>query len=595
MDLEEKVEESNQQIKDLKAELKIKDKRMKDLEGMLEEKQVGRQKQNLVVLLKKALEMGVLHEHHFMYKWLQNSLKNLTSSPTPQGFRYTEEIIHWSLLIRFYGGSAVFDVLRGARGAKTTQEVLEQQNLILPSLSTLKRWLPEYTFGGLDEEIFKELFDAVCQNKICPFLMVSWDEMEIRHGLVYCPRQAKIVGWIGETAQTAEDVYKRQKKVAPQDLAKNVCQFFLVTLDGLFCAPVLHAGFDPVHPKDFLTECMKKIQRLVAQASGNRLQIVAGSSDGAPGSFKFATSQTVFPKYRHISDFSHIIKRMRNHLINSSISLPIDGEIVEFSIYTLSEVGREDEILKELLADGEIISPQDRMEMEPVMKLLDCQIRERLQEYSTAAVKGLKEFLDFMNDFYQLFRCVDLTRECKIRESHRLLKVFQNWQQLSRNLLPIQLCEEVHFTLFNVMELLKEFPHVQINLCSLSTLMVEHYFSTIRYKTKCPSMIEYCRLTKIAWLRLQAVLAERSPFQLAKRSLSKCYNNVNLVIPYKPLMRRQNLSTGSLEDVAVQEYAEELASLFKPKSSTLLLREYFFKNPPEDGNLKNRILLTCKV
>jgi hypothetical protein len=209
--------------------------------------------------------------------------------------------------------------------------------------------------------------------------------MEIRQSLVYCPRQGKVIGFTGDVARNATSL--SQTKIVPDDLAKTVSQFFLVSLDGNFCVPILHAGYDAKNPVEHLKKCLSQIQDLVLKLSNGRVKIIGGSSDGALASIEFATTQTVFAEYHHLGDFSHLVKRMRNTLLSSPLFLEENGQMYEFSIHTLSELHGKESLLRELLGDGSILCPQDRMDMDPVLKLLDVRIRNLLRSHMNPSAR----------------------------------------------------------------------------------------------------------------------------------------------------------------------------------------------------------------
>ncbi|KAF0979126.1 hypothetical protein FDP41_002196 [Naegleria fowleri] len=143
-----RTQEYKNVIKSLKAKISRRDTTIKNFEELIEEKD---QKHYLVELLSIVLEEGKLHETQFFYQLLENTLQNLVSSKNVNGFRYKECIIHWCLLLRFYGGSRLWNILKGNSPGETitSENALDKLNLLLPSISTIKSYLPDLSFGNL--------------------------------------------------------------------------------------------------------------------------------------------------------------------------------------------------------------------------------------------------------------------------------------------------------------------------------------------------------------------------------------------------------------------------------------------------------------
>ncbi len=64
--------------------------------------------------------MNVLKKENFLYRYLCTILSNLTGKKSIQGWQYPEELIQFALLVRFYGGTSVFDVIKGKSLLQTT-------------------------------------------------------------------------------------------------------------------------------------------------------------------------------------------------------------------------------------------------------------------------------------------------------------------------------------------------------------------------------------------------------------------------------------------------------------------------------------------
>ncbi len=476
---------------------------------------------------------------------------------------------------------------------------MELQNFPLPSTSTLKRYIPEYTFKSYDNKILQEIFKGMQENNISPEMIISWDEMEIRSGLVYCKQQNKIVGFVNDLAKDATILSESQTPIVPTNIAKKISQFFLISIDGKATIPILHCGTDESNFTNFLVQQIIYIKELVHTLCPDnyKVHLIGECSDGAPGNLTFANqyAKNIIINYLHFDDFSHLTKRMRNVLLSVSQSMIIDKEVVQFNIHTLI-LNQQNTEIKKLLSDGNIVAPSDCMDMEPVLKLLDCRIRDFLSSQQNKDCQALGWYLNWMNSFYHLFRNHTESADLKLKTIANLLSTLKSWKvSVNSPILKESLYEELVITLDSTEKIIKRFgDKCIINFCSLSTLMVEHYFSFIRYKIKKPSAIEYSMLSSVSFIRLKAVLAESSPWSLQSRALSKCYNNVDVKLPYIPLQVRKK-SDAIVTTPEIEEFAQNIGEIWKPKTSLLLIREFFFKNPPQDDHLKNRILLLCPL
>jgi len=202
------------------------------------------------------------------------------------------------------------DIIRGQSEATSSSDILNYQNLPIPSLSTLKRWLPEYQFGSVEDTLLKDLLEEACNTNVKREYLISWDEMEIRSGIVICLRQARAVGFAGKMDRSIQKLFDNKISVELKDIAKQVCQFFIISLDGQMSIPIFACGYEAKNGRKYLEESFRIIKEKIDTASNSRIKIVGGCSDGATASLEFATKQTIFPNYRHLGDFSHLVKRM---------------------------------------------------------------------------------------------------------------------------------------------------------------------------------------------------------------------------------------------------------------------------------------------
>ncbi|KAF0984959.1 hypothetical protein FDP41_000858 [Naegleria fowleri] len=335
-----KTQEYKNVIKSLKAKISRRDTKIKKFEELIEEKD---QKHYLIELLSVALEEGKLHETQFFYQLLENTLQNLVSKKNVNGFRYKECIICWCLLLRFYGGSRLWNVLKGNSTGDiiTSENALDKLNLLLPSISTIKSYLSDLSFGKLADNDLKDVVKAMAMNNISNKIIISYDEIEIRGGLCVMKSIGKVIGFTNCNEKSFEDIYNSKKEITPDYIARHMCQFFATTIDGEMSFPICFGGHKSNH-YEFITEKMTEIRDQFKRTSyGNyALEVVGGCSDGLAGNYQFVISQTN-ENYVHLFDWSHLLKRLRNRLLKGD-DLIIDNE--SFSMNTLLKIRNEPQL-----------------------------------------------------------------------------------------------------------------------------------------------------------------------------------------------------------------------------------------------------------
>ena len=104
-------------------------------------------------------------------------------------------------------------------------------------------------------------------------------------------------------------------------------------------------------------------------------------------------------------------------------------------------------------------SPTDRMEMAPIMKLIDKDFICALKEHSDDNVKELSCYLNIMRKFYFLFRDITLTNLKKQIISEKLYKHFSDWKTTCNRNYANSLTKEL-------------FDHIVISLNSLRLILL---------------------------------------------------------------------------------------------------------------------------
>ena len=139
----------------------------------------------------------------FLYWFLECGVDKLhvcgALQESGRAFRWSKEIVHWALTLQFHGGKRIISDLRGKANAGAGKHGdlkidVSKWGLFLPADSTLRNYLPPVeVYTGFDEKVianFKEAFPKESPRKI----IIAWDEIEIRYGLVWNPSTKELIG-----------------------------------------------------------------------------------------------------------------------------------------------------------------------------------------------------------------------------------------------------------------------------------------------------------------------------------------------------------------------------------------------------------------
>ncbi|KAF0976225.1 hypothetical protein FDP41_004900 [Naegleria fowleri] len=369
-----KTQEYKNVIKSLKAKISRRDTKIKKFEELIEGKD---QKHYLIELLSVPLEEGKLHETQFFYQLLENTCKIW---------------FHRKMLTVFDTKSVLFV------GVYYFDFMVALLNLLLPSISTIKSYLPDLSFGKLADNDLKDVVKAMAMNNISNKVIISYDEIEIRGGLCVMKSIGKVIGFTNRNEKSFEDIYNSKKEITPDYIASHMCQFFATTIDGEMSFPICF-GYHKSNHYEFITEKMTEIRDQFKRTSyGNyALEVVGGCSDGLAGNYQFAISQTN-ENYVHLFDWSHLLKRLRNRLLKGD-DLIIDNE--SFSMNTLLKIRNEPQ-LQDWVTES-IIYPVDIMKMEPVFALIDPNVISGIEQSNQSGCVALAKYLTLMQQIHQIF------------------------------------------------------------------------------------------------------------------------------------------------------------------------------------------------
>lgn len=438
----------------------------------------------------EALEKSPAKETFFI-AFLKQQLLCATKE-SGRAFRWNKEIVNWALTLQFHGGGRIINDLRGKANSGMGQHGnlnldLKNWGIFLPGNSTLRNYLPpvEVYEGFKKENIenFKKSFPKDSPRKV----LIAWDEIEIRFGLIWNPSTKELIGRVDGSIVEKEAKSANWAKMN-DELATHVMQFFLVSADGAASLPI---GF---HPMTAINgeKVFKIVEPLLKQLGEGEdaLEVVATASDAFPSNAALISLlKTNGFTIAHIFDPLHLLKSMRNNLWNQILSK--DG--TEFNLNTLDDLMRPTaeattRRLFNSLHPGSPF-PKDQMDLAPIRKLLSNELIEKLKERPEPHVQKLGEYLENMRTFDQATVDNEANNDERFLKLSGVVNYFKGLKGLTSGLV-----EQLSTTVSSIKKVYdlsqKEGEGFDFRVSVLGTIVVENFFSTVRAKCRYPNLWE---------------------------------------------------------------------------------------------------------
>lgn len=625
-----KLQRKNKSLSNMMKRLRIQKKqKMTTIKGRI------KQMYNISESIIKEERTGIPFYIEMVHAQLKNAMKSRS-----QGIRWTKDIISFGLSLQYAGGDQLIDLLRGYPflsersnnqdihdGDLTTEDSTKQTsneegrrnqceripvnvlgtktkvhhcsgklnhqaiNMFFPSNSTLRGYLPPTTgYEGFTENCLSALKKAVERNPKFPKNGgIIADEMEIRHGLVFLRYCGLLVGHVD--GPIAEKNVQQYVGVPMQEKqAKRVLQLFYISFDGTVTWPL--AFFPSTGASGQFV--FNKFDEIIQGLTSIGFNICWGSTDGFSGCQEFQRLMAVkYPQYHHIFDPLHILKLLRNTLLNGLVT---SGKCPGgFNMKDIHSLWESDMILQNMLSYEDIF-PSDKMNVKHVTKLLNA--ADYIPQTS-AKGKGLHEYLINCKKLHACFMTNSMSKHslsyAQVTEDiNGCLNYFTGMQHNFTN----QLMHHITTTLSNILQLRDLFKQMHgkelIYLSHLSTNVVEIFFSIQRSKIHFPNLVQYSQLYHRAWMEFIKKNASDLKFTFPITNTSQYYNNTSGVItsvadihlssPEKKRMlfqnmRKHNRNTDLAEQAKDHVLCMDLASEYQCSKKKLTIRESTCKVP----------------
>lgn len=435
------------------------------------------------------------------------------------------------------------------------------------SISTLKNHMPPvvvYPPLAANANVIRASLEKSSRPLCCG---ISFDAFTIAAGYTPFPHLGVLVGAVsGDDGSSGAIPYNNLDKYTAAKLlnlaGQQVLQFFCTSADGTLSVPV---GYVVQHG-DSPEIAFSAIQEIVTKLDKVGIQTVFTSSDGWIGVDSYMTKLAKYSEKRvveekkapisHIFDYTHLLKNLRNFLLNNGCRKGGTGEFFALKHLLdlrtaisallgsdsdkLSEVGRTTLSALNSVITNPVINPSDKMAWAPVKALFGVQKRLNaaaalLPAEVSGPVSLLAEYFLNMKKIYNAFSFKHSAtpynkRLTALKEANLYFK-----SVLQPNVYATACTSHLQATYDSLTRLCDWqvsaglWPDsAPLPWSFLSTLVVENFFSQIRAKHRFPSLALYATTYYSAYNYLVFTNWKDNPCPLGKPRGSKVSFPVNL-------------------------------------------------------------------
>jgi hypothetical protein len=405
------------------------------------------------------------------------------------------------------------------------------------------------------------------------------DAIEIRKGWRYVKHMNMLVGGENHIAENEARDFFQEKN--PNELAVGfIVQYFLISLDGSFCLPLISIPRTSQNREtefkfvEGLAEMMKRLN--------HELKLVCSDGFGSVISLKNKIEEKLGILY--LFDPSHVVKLCRNAILNHEIEVAKNGVMVRFDVDILIKLWHANSELGKFVRETisvEAIDPIDRQSFGPVREVMKKEFYEQLEKDPDLPTSCLGEFFRHLDLYYSIFNSTWETIKKQIEEIQKCEIYFQKISSNKRNepKLSSELSVFVSTSLKNAKQLLIEEPNV--NLPALNTTMVENCFSLVRSKQQYPDILQYYEVFHGAYREMIKRAAFDNPVPMIREESMGCYPtftsktvSINLLKNFNSKEERREATKtknrGSPDDVT---FCRKIARNFPPTRRVTSVRD----------------------
>lgn len=487
----------------LKLQKKIDNLFTENIEAKHEDTTILNKKQSIFLKICECLKQT--EGYPFFFQLYENQLDNFLKE-TPFLHRYTDEVMHFWKHFRHNAGNKAIDILRGVR----SQSKQVEYNMYIPSNSTLDKYEDVGSYGAPDpirsREILNALEEHVKEFK-CKDYIIAFDGIIVIPRYKYSDGLGMVIG--GSEVLTPEEYILKSKEDLDDELGNEVLQFILQSLDGKVTIKTGHW----VKPD--------KTSGMMFYKSGV-CEIIGSCSDGDIATDVLQQVMDSYTRYRyntpwfHFFDFSHLLKAVRNALLNRVLE-PGEHQLHMKVLIELCKKSNDNSL--DFIQDS-WLNPPDIMKMKPCLEITSKRVEEALRtlpdtDYSSqeqAMGIELAEYLSQIRKLYDCFMDITMSDEDALKhlygkathsdtlDNNSLMSYICNWNSSTRKTgkLAPQTSRHITITINNLYKL-KEYLNdsgidYRLRRSVISTLSVELSFCIIRGMQSYVTACEYSTL-----------------------------------------------------------------------------------------------------
>jgi hypothetical protein len=542
----------------------------------------------------------------------------------------------------------------GEKGWNILSGTCENPNFSFPDFKTVSKYKPLPVYGFQNDESIKMWIDDQSKG----FYFIVFDDMEISPSFQY--NRNYVYG--GTNLIHEENFLKIENDNLISQLSTHMCQFFVSNISNGSSIPIACFLRDMDEKFLFVEKKIKEIIEKISKIDDEKkIKIIGSSSDGDYTNFTTIKTLNEFNlkknnlRFFHLVDISHLSKSLRNALYNRILTF--DNEEF-FSMVTITEEMKKNSSLEKLLSDNSI-TEVDIMNESFMLELLQDKVIEELNKSKENNSKSVAKYLTMIKTLFENFRKLDteIKLEDKIKNLKKLKEEFISWKNNEeinyKNKLSIITFNNVINTIDNFLNMIefigqynseqtcimddnsketqilettenlkrkrlneiediqkikkKKLNNVIYNILSscCSTLIVENFFSTIRFRVPFPTCLDYCLIWIYAWIIHTIIHCEDRGFSIKNfhQFENKYYGQIKVIkIPHYEKRKDHKICT--TDKKLFEEIIRKLDEInFNCGSRTVrsnTLRKIFFKCPQKGcnrqvyfnyiGNLQNHLI-----
>lgn len=537
---------------------------------------------------------------------LENSIKE-----DARGVRFSETTKQLFISAKFLQGKAMTELLTGKANQGTGNKGGHLPNdpkdrvFYGPSNSSLKTYIdtPQIFKPG-DEGRLAEEITRLLRQKGHDWLVggVAFDEIEIKSGAVYDSNLCQLLG-LASGVIAEKDIDNLQNKDLTGLWGKKVIQVFFTSLDGTVTVPLYYQLTVGITADEAYT----LVFNIHAAFKVHNLQILYSSSDGFTGASSYAKRIAQIGIY-HVFDYTHMAKLARNALLDRVIVT--DDCPTGFCVRTLVSLYQHADPCirnraRELLT-MDCLKPQDKMALKPLKKLINPDLVAFLNSLQTKDCAALGTYLSQVHSLYYCFNSNNDVSETL----NQLGRVASYFSKIKEGAPSHSITDPLHFQITQSVEGLTHIvknaaQRSKLLVSSISTLVVEHFFSTVRQKCLFPNFKEYAYTYNSAMLELKKKHLGKPiiPFKNKQFSKSPKYGclvgvywgraDVELTSPTLKKKAQKELKAQNQGSSSQKATCKSIVEKYPPTNKKLTIREATCKENPTKQ--KFALILTCPV